>query len=317
MEIRREDELVKIFPVELRRMLVRLEWYSRGLEEIRVRVGQPLMFVYGGERRYLHRSGKQLCRDWREGLFVNTEQVQEMMMYLCDYSKYAYARQLRDGFVTLPGGIRGGVAGEWLGEEKSQWGVENPMFLNIRIPGEKKGCAAWVLPYILQEERVLHTLILARPGAGKTTFLRDLLREISMQEWCKSVAVVDERYEIAACQKGVPTNDMGVHCDVYSGVEKGRGCMQAIRTMAPQVIGVDEIGGDEEGEVLAYAMQCGVSIVATMHGGSFGEYQEIIRQKKKYGQLHFQRIIRIKKGEEGKRSYAIYDGEGKTLCANT
>lgn len=298
-------------------MLAKLEWYGGGLEEIRVRVGQPLMFVYGGERRYLHRSGKALSADWREGLFVNGEQVQEMMMYLCDYSRYAYARQLKDGFLTLPGGIRVGVAGEWMGEEKSQWGVENPMFLNIRIPGEQKGCAAWALPYVVRREQVMHTLILAPPGVGKTTFLRDLLREISMQEWCRSVAVVDERYEIAACQKGVPTNDMGIHCDVYSGVEKGRGCMQAIRTMAPQVIGVDEIGGDREGEVLAYAMQCGVSIVATMHGETFGEYLEIMRQKKTYGQMQFQRIIRVEKMGDGKRKYSIYDEEGNILCVNT
>lgn len=298
-------------------MLAKLEWYGGGLEEIRVRVGQPLMFVYGGERRYLHRSGKALSADWREGLFVNGEQVQEMMMYLCDYSRYAYARQLKDGFLTLPGGIRVGVAGEWMGEEKSQWGVENPMFLNIRIPGEQKGCAAWVLPYVVRREQVMHTLILAPPGVGKTTFLRDLLREISMQEWCRSVAVVDERYEIAACQKGAPTNDMGIHCDVYSGVEKGRGCMQAIRTMAPQVIGVDEIGGDREGEVLAYAMQCGVSIVATMHGETFGEYLEIMRQKKTYGQMQFQRIIRVEKMGDGKRKYSIYDEEGNILCVNT
>jgi stage III sporulation protein AA len=40
-------EIVKIFPVHIREALANDTWKA-GLEEIRVRVGSPLEFIYGG-----------------------------------------------------------------------------------------------------------------------------------------------------------------------------------------------------------------------------------------------------------------------------
>lgn len=316
MMINQRDELLKIFPMALRNILNRMDWYHDGLEEIRVRAGQPLLFLYEGRKKYIHRSGNVFCDTFEQAWIISPEQVQEMMLYLCDYSQYAYAKQLRQGFLSLPGGIRVGVAGQWMGEEKSQWGMEYPMFFNIRIPSEKKGCARWAMPYLVQNNRVYHTLIMAPPGVGKTTFLRDLLREISMQSWCRGVSVIDERYELAGCCEGIPTNDLGIHTDVYSGYEKATGCMQAIRTMAPQVIAVDEIGGFMEGEALSCAMRCGISMIATMHGGSLKECQMLLGKKEAYSDLSFQRMIWVEKDTEGKRHFFLYDGEGKRLCVN-
>lgn len=121
---------------------------------------------------------------------------------------------------------------------------------------------------------ILHTLILAAPGMGKTTFLRDLVRVLSDRPTCRGLALIDERYELAAANFGIPQNDVGLHTDVYSGYAKEAGCMQAIRTMAPQILAVDEIGGKKDLESLVYAMHCGVGVLATMHAGSLLEYQQ-------------------------------------------
>ena len=43
-------EIVKIFPVHIREALANDTWKA-GLEEIRVRVGSPLEFIYGGRAR--------------------------------------------------------------------------------------------------------------------------------------------------------------------------------------------------------------------------------------------------------------------------
>ena len=317
MAMNQRDELLKIFPLELREYLHDLDWYREDLEEIRIRVGQPLQFIYGERYTYIKESGNGFTDRWEHSLRVSPKQVQEMMMYLCEYSRYAYAKQLKNGFVSLAGGIRVGVAGEAIQDDNRFMGVEYPMFLNIRIPREYKGCADWAVPYLFDGERLYDTLILAPPGAGKTTLLRDLLRQISNSTDGKGVAILDQRYEIAACHRGVPMNDVGLHSDVYSGYDKALGCSQAIRTMAPRVVAMDEIGGEEEGEVLSYAMRCGISVVATMHAGSFQEYEELRQQTKTYGTLKFQRIIWVSRRQDGKRMYELRDEGGNLLCVNT
>lgn len=186
-----------------------------------------------GRTTYIQ-TGGGFTNQWEHSLRVQPQQVQEMMTYLCQYSRYAYARQMKNGYLTLDGGIRVGVAGEAIWDDHQFLGVEHPMFLNIRIPREYPGCASWAMPYLLSENRVYHTLILAPPRGGKTTLLRDLLRQISNYDDIGSVAILDERFEIAACHRGIPTNDVGIHSDVYSGYDKAVACMQAIRTMGPE-----------------------------------------------------------------------------------
>jgi stage III sporulation protein AA len=298
-----KDELYHIFPTRMRSTLEQIPWYQEHLEEIRLRVGQPPAFCYGGETKYFPAF---------ETMRLTYRDMQEMFEYLCEYSKYAYSEQLQQGFLALPGGIRVGVAG--------QAGATYPMFFNIRCPKERKGCAKDVLPYLFLPKDeigvgagIFHTLVLSPPGAGKTTLLRDMIRLLSASG-VGNISVVDERFELAACHQGVPRNDLGGHTDVYAGYSKPTSCMQAIRTMAPQILAVDEIGGKEDAEILSYAMHCGVKILATMHANSIEEYQWKRQQDKTFATLHFERLIRIRRHPGGARSYQVYDKEGQVLC---
>ncbi len=308
MENTLRDELLKVFPGRLRGILGEVPWYKENLEEIRVRIKQPLLFVYGDQFLYLHRYGQTMTKIAKEGVLITPEDMQEMMLYLCEYSKYAYQKQLAQGFLALRGGIRVGVAG------MEMEGLEYPGFFNIRVPSERRGCGDGILPYLIENRKLCHTLILAPPGVGKTTLLRDLVRGISEQEWCKSIAVIDERYEIGACHLGVPMNDVGAFTDVYSGYNKAKGCKLALRTMAPQVIAVDEIGGKEDGEVLSYGMNCGTSILATMHGGNMEEYYSLQSQCKEYENLKFQRFILLHRNSKGGIEKTLFDEGGERLC---
>lgn len=316
MAVNQKDELLKIFPVKLRKLLEGIAWYREDLEEIRLRVGQPVLLRCGEKILYVHKNGMRLTFDEEEAYRSSEDELEEMLMYLCEYSKYAYTKQRKMGYISLSGGIRVGVAGEAVRRGAEILDVEAPMFFNIRIPRERTGCANWLIPMLCTENRIYHTLILAPPGVGKTTFLRDLLRGLSELAWCHSISVIDERYEIAACDRGTPTKDVGKRSDVYSGYDKNEGCMQAIRTMAPQILAVDEIGGEQDGKTLAYAMKCGISIVATMHAGSMEEYHLLRQQNAQYQALSFQRIVRIAKTENGKRQYRLYDEKGGLLCTN-
>lgn len=101
----------------------------------------------------------------------------------------------------------------------------------------------------------MSTLIVSPPGCGKTTLLRDLIRQVSDGSSQKAgkcsfagvnVGVADERSELGACYQGVPQNDLGMRTDVLDGCPKSEGMLMLIRSMAPAVVAVDEIGGKED-----------------------------------------------------------------------
>ena len=113
------------------------------------------------------------------------------------------------------------------------------------------GCSNNIIENIYNKENdmIFNTLIVSIPGAGKTTILRDITRNISNGNGAfkgQTVGIVDERGEIAAAYKGVPQNDIGIRTDVLSNIPKSIGIKMLIRSMAPQVIVVDEIGNEKD-----------------------------------------------------------------------
>ena len=167
-----------------------------------------------------------------------------------------------------------GIAGKAVVEDGRVKTVRDISSLNIRVAHEVKGCAEHVLPYLMDGETFLDTLLISPPGAGKTTFLRDLIRELSNGgTWGagRNVSVVDERSEIAACFGGVPQCDLGPRTDVMDGCPKAEGMIMMLRSMAPQVLAVDEAGGEDEIQTMKYGMNCGCRILATVHGADIGD----------------------------------------------
>ena len=193
-----------------------------------------------------------------------------------NYSLYAYEEEIKQGFITVQGGHRIGVAGKAVLEDGKVKTFKNISFLHIRIAHEIKGCANVIIPFLYNREtfRWYHTLIISPPGCGKTTLLRDLIRQISkgvMEEGKyqipgQTVSVIDERSEVAACHLGIPQNDLGPRTDVMDGCPKGEGIRAMLRAMCPQVIAVDEIGKEEDLKAICYGAICGCSVIATTHG---------------------------------------------------
>lgn len=182
-------------------------------------------------------------------------------------------------------------------------------FLNIRLAHEVIGCSKRVLPYLLQEQEICHTLIISPPRCGKTTLLRDLIRQLS--NGCghlegMTVGVVDERSELGACYMGVPQNDLGCRTDILDGCPKVEGMMMMVRSMAPQAMAVDEVGSGEDVAAMEYVMNCGIYLLATAHGNSMDD----IKNKPVLGRLvkerAFKRYILLQPGEVGQIG-AIFD----------
>ena len=184
---------------------------------------------------------------------------------------------LKQGFITVEGGHRVGVAGKVIIENEKVKNIQYISSLNVRISHEVLGCADALIPYITENKQICHTLIISPPCCGKTTLIRDLIRQISDgNEYIKgcSVGVVDERSEIAGCFLGEPQNDVGMRTDVLDNCPKDAGMEMLLRSMAPQILAVDEIATERDVQTLQKAMHCGTKVLATVHGTSFSELEK-------------------------------------------
>jgi len=327
-----------LFPIHLRETTKNIEKLPN-LEEIRVRIGQPLFVCTGQKELVLIPNGGQaasrVLRDSREpNIYENayriTEQdVLEMQNYISNYSLYAWQEELRNGFVTVQGGHRIGLAGGTTNRDGHISGISYLTFFNIRVAHEKIGCAKSILPYIRYSEGregtdfihdvpgIHNTLIISPPGAGKTTLLRDCIRSLSYGIGTGrgiKIGLVDERSEIAASYHGIPQNDIGPRTDVLDGCNKAEGIQMLLRTMSPEVIAVDELGTEADFKAVEQAAYSGCKVIGTVHAGSIKELQEKPILKKWCEKELFERFVFIEKGENGMRKLKVYNSRWELLC---
>lgn len=240
------------------------------LEEIRLREGRPLHLVLTQGDCFVGLDGRVV--ESPNGAWCATrDDMQRTFQLMTGGSVYAWEDEVRSGFLTLAGGHRVGVTGRAVTEAGRIRTLKQVAGLNVRIAREVIGCAGPVLPHIVAGGRVLSTLLISPPQAGKTTVLRDLVRQISYGapglRGCK-VGLVDERSEVAGCWEGVPQRDVGPRTDVLDACPKAEGLMLLVRSLSPQVVAVDEIGRAADAEAVLEALHAGVAVLATAHGSS-------------------------------------------------
>ena len=258
------DEILRYFPNKIYQIFSNLlqenPQISNELQEIRIRVDKPII---------LKLREKDLILQYN---ILQTE-ILQIVERLCENSIYAYKNQICEGFITIKGGHRVGLTGSCVIENGKITNIKYISSLNIRIAREVKNCSTRILREIIDIENktIYNSIIVAPPGRGKTTILRDIIRRISdgieeINFRGKTCGVVDERGEIAAMYKGAPQNDVGIRTDIIENVSKNKGIHMLIRTMAPEIIACDEIGSKEDVEAIHYALYSGVKGIFTMHG---------------------------------------------------
>lgn len=299
----KSKQVLNILPREVKQALERFDIKCENLHEIRMRIGQPVIFVYQ-------------MKETVSTLIATEKLLRETLDYVSNYSLYAYENELKQGFITVEGGHRVGVAGCAVLENGHVKNLKNIAFLNIRISHEVLHSADKLFPYIVKGNELYHTMIISPPRCGKTTLLRDFIRQISDGNGFASgrtVGVVDERSELAGCYRGIPQNHMGMRTDVLDGCPKAEGMLMLIRSMAPQVIAVDEIGAFEDVQAIRYAMNCGCKMIATVHGESMEEIQRKPLFYELLNEQCFERFIVLCNKQRVGEVVGVYDKNGNRV----
>ncbi len=257
-------DILPLYSNRVRKRLV--DWFrchprkAETIQEIRLRTGFPLCIGYLG--------GGALLPE----VMVSGEDVEKTLSLITDCSYHALEEEFRGGYITIPGGHRVGLSGQMMAHSNGQHRFRYVSGFCFRIAKEVKGLAEKVMPgLLLPQKGIASTLIVSPPGSGKTTLLRDLCRVLGEGfSACGvppvHVGIVDERSEIAGCYGGVPQLDVGPRADILDRCPKAKGINMLLRSMNPEVIVTDELGGEEDAKAVAMALSGGVRVLASCHG---------------------------------------------------
>ena len=256
------ENIQNLFAGNIRRLLIEAKPDYNCLYEIRLRAGRPLFLIYAGGERFLRIKG-------HEPYLVTRQDLKETLEYISGYSLYAYEDEIRQGYISVQGGHRVGVTGKVILNGDRIKGMKYISCINVRLSHQLPGCAE--MPYIQRQNHIAHTLIISPPRGGKTTLLRDVIRQLSNGREGISgvtVGVVDERSELAGSWQGIPQNDLGMRTYILDACPKAEGMKMLVRSMSPDVVAVDELGREEDFRAVESVIYCGCRLIATAHGNS-------------------------------------------------
>ena len=219
------------------------------LHEIRIRAEGRSSLVFGCESVPLYYT-------------VKMSEAERVVAALCDGALYAYRDSLANGYLTIAGGIRVGVCGYARYEGGALVGVSDMRSLVFRLPAERCEVEDEIYEAFRRSRRGM--LIYSPPGIGKTTALRSLAASVGSGHCARRVCVIDERCEFR------DGDYVSCEVDILKGYKRRAGIEIATRTMSPEVIMIDEIGGDDA-ESIRGVLNCGIPIVATAHASSLNE----------------------------------------------
>ncbi len=252
------EKVISVLPRDVQEELHTVSPAVReAVAEIRFRVNAPILLTGAslayscGKRRY------------------TAEDMYRLFSHLCAHSVYAHQEELRRGYIATANGCRAGVAGQAVTENGQVVSMRDITSVCLRPAREHRGCAAPLLPYLYRDGRLQSVLVCGGPASGKTTLLRDVIRTLSCDKRHPAqLTVVDERGELTATFHDV------CPFDVLGGFTKAQGIEQALRTLSPEGIVFDELGGRADVEALVRCVHGGVATLGSVHAESVAVLRE-------------------------------------------
>lgn len=235
---------------------------KNNVQEIRIRNSLPVALTVAGQTLFVLEDGQTSRYITRSLLKAEKSDLEESFKRLCQSSVYAHSEELKNGYIMMKNGHRAGICGT-LSENGVMRDVTS---VNIRIAREIFGVA----DEIVRQYNGGGILIAGPPGCGKTTILRDMIRQLSsgFADHVYRVAVIDSRGELSGSSDGRVYNDLGLNSDVLLCTDKASGIEIAVRTMSPDIVAFDEIGTAGELQRVSEGFCCGVNVITTAHIGS-------------------------------------------------
>ena len=237
--------------------------FAKTVTEIRLRSGRPVSLTAGGKNFFLLRRSRVSTQLESGAILLTHPQLNECFMALCRYSVHSYEQEICQGFFTISGGHRVGICGTAVqGEGETVRQIKSPSSLCIRIARVDAMISDERLDTLVRE--ISSGILLAGPpGSGKTTLLRESSRRLS--DAGVRVSIVDERRELWPTTEYGFTDPPPVNCDVLSGYPKHLGILLSLRSLSPQAILCDEVGGEEDARAIAAGANSGVGMMVTVH----------------------------------------------------
>ena len=268
------------------------------LEEIRIRVNCPLAIRVDNGSYYVDRQGR-LSEGPKDAYIVEAGDVNVCFEQFTRSSAYAYQNELSNGYITVEGGHRIGFCGRCAVSGDKIITLKDISSINVRIARQIKGAADGIMKYIVADGAVKNTLIISPPRCGKTTLLRDAARQLAQ---IFSVAIADERSEIASSCAGAAQLDLGARADILDGCPKAQGINMLLRAMSPDVIITDEIGSRNDAGAIYDALNAGVKIIASAHGN---DIEDIKKRETLRGLIDEFECFLIISNKDGKREITM------------
>lgn len=257
------DYFLKFLPERLSRAIAFTDCSIREkITEIRLRLDSPLSLTANKQNILINESGK-VC-GINNCIFVNKREIESCINIMCDGSYHTQIDNIKNGFIITKDGYRIGVCGEIIYMD-DDFIVDVITSINIRVNRFVQFLECPIID-LIKQHGMTSMLIYSPPSEGKTTLLRFLANSLSKGLYGLSkyrTALVDERREVF-----IQNKMSGGLIDVLYGYKKADGIECATRTMNPEVIICDEIGGLEDTESILNAQNSGVPFIATTHAGS-------------------------------------------------
>lgn len=271
--VKKLEEILICFPYHISQSIKCLSYSDRNnLKEIRLYANKYIVLNFGDKNLFLKNDGQVTAFVENDIAKITKDELNEVFKAFCDYSVHSFLEEITKGFITIKGGHRVGVYGTVVVENKKIISIKDISSLNIRIAREVIGCSDVLFENIFSNN-IVSTLIVGVPNSGKTTILRDIAKNISSGQkgFKKKVSLIDERGEISSMYNSESQNNLGYTTDIYNLCPKEIGIEMALRAGSPDVIICDEIGSNDDVDLMLKTMLSGVKVIATTHAGNINE----------------------------------------------
>ena len=294
------DLAVKSVEPGLRKLLRKIvSEEKKNVYEIRLRSEKPVVIITKDGTRFLSTDGALQKNISEDCVYGSLQTVTDTFNRLCCYSVHSHISGIVKGYITTEGGHRAGICGTAVCDSRgSITSIKDVSGVNLRISRQVKGLADRIVNE-LYEDGLQSIIIAGPPSSGKTTVLRDAVRQLSSDGKFYKLALIDERQEIASVNSGIAQNDVGINCDILDGYPKKEAMMIALKTMSPDIIALDEVGDECEIEAIRLAVNSGVRFIVTVHAADYSELIHRPQIKRLIETYSFSKVVMLKRDPVG------------------